>query len=57
MMFQGPNSAKSTTAVWKQYNKMAVLHFFPVNSTLIYILFSLDIKIRKFDFVAKTYFL
>ena len=31
----------STPAVWKQYNKMAVLHFFLVNSTLIYILFSL----------------
>ena len=28
-------------AVWKQYNKMAVLHFFLVNSPLIYILFSL----------------
>ena len=31
----------STPAVWKQYNKMAVLHFFLVNSTLVYILFSL----------------
>jgi len=31
----------STPAVWKQYNKMAVLHFILVNSTLIYILFSL----------------
>ena len=31
----------SIPAVWKQYNKMAVLHFFLVNSTLIYILFSL----------------
>jgi len=31
----------STTAVWKQYNKMAVLHFFLLNSPLIYILFSL----------------
>ena len=31
----------STPAVRKQYNKMAVLHFFLVNSTLIYILFSL----------------
>jgi len=29
----------STPAVWKQYNKMAVLHFFLVNSPLIYILF------------------
>ena len=29
----------STLAVWKQYNKMAVLHFFLVNFTLIYILF------------------
>jgi len=28
----------STPAVWKQYNKMAVLHFFLVNSPLIYIL-------------------
>ena len=34
----------STIAVWKQYNKMAVLHFFLVNSTLIYILFSLIIS-------------
>ena len=31
----------STPAVWKQYNKLAVLHFFLVNPTLIYILFSL----------------
>ena len=31
----------STPAVWKQYNKMAVFHFFLVNSTLTYILFSL----------------
>ena len=31
-----------TPTVWKQYNKMAVLHFFLVNSPLIYILFSLD---------------
>ena len=30
----------STPAVWKQYNKMAVLHFFRVNSTL-YIIYSL----------------
>ena len=30
----------STPAVWKQYNKMAVLHFFLVNSSL-YILFSM----------------
>ena len=30
----------STPAVWKQYNKMAVLHFFLVNSSQIYILFS-----------------
>ena len=29
-------------AVWKQYNKMAVLHFFLLNSPLIYILFSLQ---------------
>ena len=31
----------STPAVWKQYNKMAVLHFFLVNSSL-YILFSMS---------------
>ena len=31
----------STPAVWKQYNKMAVLHFFLINSPLIYILFSM----------------
>ena len=30
----------STPAVWKKYNKMALLHFFLVNTTLIYILFS-----------------
>ena len=35
----------STPEVWKQYNKMAVLHFFLVNSPLIYILFSF-IKIK-----------
>ena len=29
------------TAIWKQYNKMAVLHFFLVNSPLIYIFYSL----------------
>ena len=34
----------TTPAVWKQYNKMAVLHFFLVNSTLIYILFSLFVS-------------
>ena len=31
----------STPAVRKKYNKMAVLHFFLVNSPLIYILFSM----------------
>ena len=36
----------STPAVWKQYNKIAVLRFFLVNSPLIYILFSL-IKINE----------
>ena len=35
----------STRAVWKQYNKIAVLHFFLVISTLIYILFSLKIGV------------
>ena len=34
----------STSAVWKQYKKMAVFHFFLVNSTLIYILFSLGLE-------------
>ena len=33
----------STPEVWKQYNKMAVLHFFPLNSSL-YILFSMAIS-------------
>ena len=33
----------STPAVWKQCNKMAVLHFFLVNSPLIHILFSLTL--------------
>ena len=28
----------STPAVWKQYNKMAVLHFFLINSPLIYMI-------------------
>ena len=37
----------STPAVWKQYNKMAVLHLFLVNSPLIYILFSLYNYNRK----------
>ena len=45
-MFQSPKrlystNVWSTPAVWKQYNKMAVLHFFLVNSSLIYIQFSL----------------
>ena len=31
----------STPAVWKQFNKMAVLQFFLINSPLIHILFSL----------------
>ena len=44
----------STPAVWKQYNKMAVLHFFLVNSTLIYILFSLSANyIKKYWKKAK----
>ena len=34
----------STPAVKKQYNKMAVLHFFPVNSSL-YILFSMIMQL------------
>ena len=34
----------STPAVWKQYNKMAVLHFFLVDAPLIYILFSLVLR-------------
>ena len=37
----------STPAVWKQYNKMAVLHFFLVNSPLIYILFFLPVTIQS----------
>jgi len=35
---------------WKQYNKMAVLHFFLVNSLLIYILFSLVLQIPSIHF-------
>ena len=43
-MFQGPKGYMwSTPAVWKQYNKMAVLHFFLVNSTLLYILFAFKV--------------
>ena len=44
MMFQGPKGyivQICTPAVWKQYNIMAVLHFFLVNSPLTYILFSM----------------
>ena len=36
----------STPAVWKQYKKMAVLHFFLVNSSL-YILFSMAITLKN----------
>ena len=35
---------RSTPAVWKQNNKMAVLHFFLVNFSLIYFLFSLIVS-------------
>ena len=46
MMFQGPKGyIARTPVVWKQYNKMAVLHFFLVNSPLIYILFSLGLQV------------
>ena len=38
---------RSTPAVWKQYNKMAVLHFFPVNSSL-YILFSMPLTFKVY---------
>jgi len=42
-MFQGPKGyiAKICEVHLQYGNKMAVLHCFPVNSTLIYILFSL----------------
>ena len=40
-MFQGPKGYIAKICEVQQYNKMAVLHFFLVNSTLIYILFSL----------------
>ena len=44
MIFQGQKGyIAQICEVWKQYNKMAVLHFFLVNFTLIYILFSLVI--------------
>ena len=36
----------STPAVWKQYNKIAVLHFFLVNSSL-YILFSMILSLLR----------
>ena len=48
----------STPAVWKQYNKMDVLHFFLVNSTLIYILFSLlggDWQSEMFELKTSAY--
>ena len=35
-MFQGPRGYKAQMCVWKQYNKMAVLHIFRINSTLYY---------------------
>ena len=41
----------STPAVWKQYNKMAVLHFFLVNSTQIYILFSLLKSLKSLKYL------
>ena len=44
----------STPAVWKQYNKMAVLHFFLVNSPLIYILFSLQIDETSLSWWERT---
>ena len=47
--YSGPNrlysiNMWSTPAVWKEYNKMVVLHFFLVKSTLIYTLFSLVVN-------------
>ena len=39
----------STPAVWKQYNKMAVLHFFLVNSSL-YILFYMMLSLLAIIF-------
>ena len=45
MMFQGPKGfIAQICEVRKQYNKMAIFHFFLENSTLIYILFSLVIS-------------
>jgi len=44
----------NTSAVWKQYNKMAVLHFFLANSTLINILFSLLKKLLYENYTNKT---
>ena len=44
----------STLAVWKQYNKMAVLNFFLINSTLIYILFSLNMALRLAEFKKRS---
>ena len=53
-MFQGPKGYIAliceVPAVWKQYYKMAVIHFFLVNSTLIYILFSLSIRVMQLQF-------
>ena len=43
----------STPAVWKQYNKMVVFHFFPINSPLKYILFSLASNLPQTNLMHK----
>ena len=44
----------STPAVWKQYNKMAVLHFFRVNSSLIYSILFVFVNLEVLSCFVKT---
>ena len=44
----------STPAVWKQYNKMAVLHFFRVNSSLIHSILFLFVNLEVLSCFVKT---
>ena len=40
----------STPAVWKQYNKMAVLHFLLLNSSLIYSILFVSVPADRYSF-------
>ena len=56
-MFQGPKGyIAQICEVHLQYgNKMSVLHFFLVNSTLIYILFSLNPSLDAYCIVRREF--